>query len=541
MKQLITLLFLAHFSLVIGQVEQKIVQILAAPHSTTPKVSCGNSLTTTLLPCDFSGSTFSIQEVQSRLKDMSVVKIYYVNTTYRSSISFDQNALDVKRLKWLNAQFPEFLADPIIEWEVVEQTGCASSSEGAAYFHGFILVHRPALTQENRQAEIDALLSFIENPEKGFNEPELDPIVGTINRPDKENSSATNKNSAQKNTFSKFQDGEYALFKHFQNTLMNSPGINRDRLDLWVKVSFTVSETGEIGNLTFLENYPVSASDRVQNAIRSMPKWNPAFENGKPVPSTIRLDIRVSYSGDVNGIYLRNGVRPEFNEHELGPKEQTPVDFESGDMTNMLRVSGVYTSLEHLDSTKQFALVMDVTGSMGGSIAAMLSWIKKNSESTPFTSFTFFNDGDNANSKPIGKTGGIYSTYSEKEISSLIKTAMMNGSGGPEISENDIESVLKAIELDSTATDVLLIGDNYSDIRDIRLMDKITKPVHVLLCAAPTTIRTEYLDLVMQTGGKLYLNGQIIELLKIKDGETIVIQGYCYSYNGRKFRLLEKK
>ena len=541
MKQLITLLFLAHFSLVIGQAEQKIAQILATPHSTTPKISCENSLTTTVLPCDFSGSTFSIQSVQSRLKDLSVVKIYYVNTTYRSSISFDQNALDVKRLKWLNAQFPEFLANPIIEWEVVEQTGCASSSEGAAYFHGFILVHRPALTQKNRQAEIDALLSFIENPEKGFNEPELDPIVSTINRPDKENSSATNKNSAQKNTFSKFQDGEYALFKHFQNTLMNSPGINRDRLDLWVKVSFTVSETGEIGNLTFLENYPVSASDRVQNAIRSMPKWNPAFENGKPVPSTIRLDIRVSYSGDVNGIYLRNGVRPEFNEDELGPKEQIPADLESGEMTNTLRHTGVYTSLDHLDSTKQFALVMDVTGSMGGSIAAMLSWIKKNSESTPFTSFTFFNDGDNANSKPIGKTGGIYSTYSEKEISSLIKTAMMNGSGGPEISENDIESVLKAIELDSSATDVLLIGDNYSDIRDIRLMDKITKPVHVLLCAAPSTIRTEYLDLVMQTGGKLYLNGQIIELLKIKDGETIVIQGYSYSYNGRKFRLLEKK
>ena len=472
---------------------------------------------------------------------MSVVKIYYVNTTYRSSKSFDQNALDVKRLKWFNAQFPEILADPIIEWEVVEQTGCASSSEGDAYFHGFILVHRPALTQENRQAEIDALLSFIENPDGGFKEPELDPIVSKINRPNKENSSETNKSSAQKNTFSKFQDGEYALFKHFQQTLLNSPGVNRDRLDLWVKVSFTVSETGEIGDLIFLENYPVSASDRVQNAIRSMSKWNPAYENGQPVASTIRLDIRVSYSGDVNGMYLRNGVRPEFSADELGPKEQTPADFESGDMTNMLRVSGVYTSLEHLDSTKQYALVMDVTGSMGGSIAAMLSWIKKNSESTPFTSFTFFNDGDNANSKPIGKTGGIYSTFSVNEINSLIKTAMMNGSGGPEISENDIESVLRAIKLDSTATDVLLIGDNYSDIRDIRLMDRITKPVHVLLCAAPTTIRTEYLDLMMQTGGKLYLNGQIIELGKIKDGETIVIQGYSYSYNGRKFRLLEKK
>ena len=541
MKQLITLAIFLNFSIVFGQSEQKIAQILGVPHSTTSKISCQNSLTTTLLPCDFSRSTFSIQSVQSTFKDMSVVKIYYVNTTYRSSKSFNQHLLDVKRLKWLNAQFPEILADPIIEWEVVEQTGCSSSAEGDAYFHGFILVHRPALTQENRQDEIDALLSFMENPDGGFKEPELDPIVSTISRPTKEKSSLATNKAPQKNSIANFKDGDYALFQHFQYSLLNSPGVARNRLDVWVKVSFTVSETGEISNLTFLENYPESAMDRVQNAIRSMPKWIPAYEDGQPVESTIRLEIRDSYSTAVNGMYLRDGLRPEFSPDELGPKEQTPADFEGGDVKNMLRVSGVYTSLEHLDSTKQYALVMDVTGSMGSSIAAMLSWIKENSESTRFTSFSFFNDGNNVNSKPIGKTGGIYSTFSVKEINSLIKTAMLNGTGGPEISENDIEAVLKTIEIDSTASDILLIGDNYSDIRDIRLMDKITKPVHVLLCAAPTTIRTEYLDLVMQTGGKLYLNGQIIELLNTKDGETIVIQGYNYSYNGRKFRLLEKK
>lgn len=540
MKQLITLTFLVQISLANGQAEQKISQILGVSHSTTSKISCQNSLTTTLLPCDFSGSTFSIQSVQSRLKDMSVVKIYYVNTTYRSSLSFNQHALDVKRLKWLNAQFPEFINDPIIEWEVVEQTGCATPIEGDSYFHGFILVHRPALTEENRQDEIDALLSFIENQDQGFNEPELDPIASTINRSNKENSSATNKNNAQKNTFSKFQEGEYALFKHFQQTLMNSPGINRDRLDVWVKVSFSVSETGEISNLTFLENYPVSASDRVQNAIRSMPKWNPAYENGQAVQSTIRLDIRVSYSGDVNGMYLRNGVRPEFNEFELGlSKYKTEEEYHEAQKT--MKESGIYISLDHLDSTKRFALVMDVTGSMGGSIAAMLSWIKKNNDAIPFSSFSFFNDGNNANSKPIGKTGGIYSTRYLKEVNQVVETAMRNGSGGPELSENDMESVLKAIEIDPTATDILLIGDNYSEVRDIRLLDNITKPVHVLLCAAPTKIRTEYLDIAKQTGGMLYLNGEIIDLSKIIDGESIVIQGYSYTYNGRKFRLEEKK
>ncbi len=541
MKQLITLTFLFLLSSSFGQAEAKITQILSAPHSSTQRISCENSLTTTLLPCEFSGSTFDIQTLKSALKNIAVVKIYYVNTSYRSSLSFDQHALDVKRFHWLNAQFPEFFADPIIEWEVVEQKGCSTSEEGVNFFHGFVLVHRPALTEENRNKEIDALLTFIENPEEGYKESVLDPLVNTLNRPSSSTSTATPKKIEEKNTFAKFKTGEYALYKHFQQTLINSPGINRDRLDLWVKVSFNVSETGEISNLTFLEDYPLSASDRVKNAFQTMSKWEPETENGQAVSTTIRLDIRVSYSGEVNGIYLRNGVRPAFNEYELGLTEYKTEEEYKEEKT--MRESGIYVSLEHLDTTKHFALVMDVTGSMGSSIAAMLSWIKENNASIPFSSFTFFNDGDNndTSAKPIGKAGGIYSTRSIHEVNQVVETAMRKGSGGPELSENDMEAVLKAIEIDPTATDILLIGDNYSDVRDIRLLDNVSKPVHVLLCAAPTKIRTEYLDIAKQTGGKFYLNGEIIDLSKVLDGETVVLQGFNYVYNGRKFRVVEMK
>ena len=537
MKQLITLTFLFLLSSSFGQAEAKIAQILSAPHSSTQRISCENSLTSTLLPCEFSGSTFDIQSLKSALKNISVVKIYYVNTTYKSSPTFDQHALDVKRFHWLSAQFPEFFADPIIEWEVVEQRGCTTSEKGETFFHGFVLVHRPALTEENRNNEIDALLSFLKEPENGYKEPELDPLINTLNRPSSSTSTATPKKIEEKNTFATFKGGEYALFKHFQQKLVNSPGIIRDRIDQWVKVSFNVSETGEISNLTFLEDYPLSASDRVKNAFQSMSNWEPETENGQAVSTTIRLDIRVSYSGDVNGIYLRNGVRPDFNEQDVGPA-QVSSNNETTEAQNSIQYSGVYVSLSHLDSTKKYALVMDVTGSMGSHTAAMLAWIKKHHKSAPFSSFSFFNDGNDAHSKPIGKTGGIYSTFKIKEVNKVVELAMRKGSGGPEISENDIEAVLKAIEIDSTATDIFLIGDNYSDIRDIRLLDNVSKPVHVLLCAAPRKIRTEYLDIAKQTGGKLYLNGEIIDLSKVLDGETLVIQGFNYMYNGRKFRVV---
>lgn len=540
MKIFITLSFLVHFSFTFGQNEAKIAQILSSPHSTTSRVSCENSVSTTLLSCDFSGSTFDTQALKSTLKNCAVVKIYYVNTTYKSSPTFNQQALDIQRFSWLNAQFPEFFADPFVEWEVVEQTGCSSSEEGRSFFHGFVLVHRRALTEENRNKEIDALLFFLQHPEDGFKEPELDPLVNSLNRPSSSSSKTIGNNKNQKNTFATFKGGEYALFNHFQQNLLNSPGINRDRLDEWVKVTFSVSETGEISNLTFLEDYPLSASDRVKNAFQSMPKWEPETENGQAVPTTIKLDIRVSYSGSVNGMYLRNGVRPDFNEQEVGPSDASS-NAGTTDAQNPLHHSGVYVNLSRLDSTKQYALVMDVTGSMGGSTAALLAWIKKHHASSPFSSFSFFNDGNDANSKPIGKTGGIYSTFNIQEVNKTVELAMRKGSGGPEISENDMEAVLKAIEIDSTATDILLIGDNYSDIRDIRLLDQISKPVHVLLCAAPSKIRTEYLDVVKQTGGQLYLNGEIIDLTKVADGETVVIQGFNYVFNGRKFRLVEMK
>src|SRR5690606_34139262 len=113
---------------------------------------------------------------------------------------------------------------------------------------------------------------------------------------------------------------------------------------------------------------------------------------------------------------------------------------------------------------------------------------------TPFTSFSFFNDGNNAatKNKKIGKTGGIYFTKSISEINKQIKEAMQMGNGG-EAPENDIEAILYAIENDNLADEIVLIGDNYSAVRDLELLKEISKPVHVILCAAPKFVRNDYL------------------------------------------------
>ena len=89
-----------------------------------------------------------------------------------------------------------------------------------------------------------------------------------------------------------------------------------------------------------------------------------------------------------------------------------------------VKSSSVYKGLENLNKGENIALVMDVTGSMSGHIAALMNWIRTNSkDGLPFTSYTFFNDGDKKpkSKKKIGKTGGIYMTTLLEDVQKTIK------------------------------------------------------------------------------------------------------------------------
>lgn len=86
----------------------------------------------------------------------------------------------------------------------------------------------------------------------------------------------------------------------------------------------------------------------------------------------------------------------------------------------------------------------------------------------------------------------------------------------------------------------MLIGDNYSEIRDFYLFENINKKVNVLICGAPTTIRVDYLELVKHTRSYLLMNGRKYDFANVKSGENVIIEKQIYKFTGRKFKYIEK-
>jgi len=81
------------------------------------------------------------------------------------------------------------------------------------------------------------------------------------------------------------------------------------------------------------------------------------------------------------------------------------------------------------------------------------------------------------------------------------------------------------------------LGDNYSPVRDIELLPKVTKKVNVLMCSVKGSLRPDYLLIAKNTGGYLIYNGERIALTTVRKGDILSVGSYQYDYNGREFKV----
>lgn len=518
----------------IAQVDPEIDAILRLNRTQINQIQAANSASSTLLPSTFAQNNVTLQRSVDQLRELTILKVYYVYTNYKQSPTFNQRALDQKRLEQLQNTFPELVADPTIEWQLIEQTGCTSPEMGTMFFHGFIIIHRPNLSETERLAEIKRLETYLQNPSDVFVQPQLDPLISQLNPPkNQSNSISLTDQKAQ------YTAGSDAMLSYLKSTLRTDEiALKRD--DKWVKTSFTVEQNGEITNIEIEGSQPERIEIAINESLTEMPKWTPATRDSLPVASTIQLEVRISYSPSVNGMYLMNGERPTL---ETNPLMETPDNLASSTdgITSeqiFLKSSAVYKGLEVLNPDEKSALVMDVTGSMTDNVAALKRWITAHQDSLQFTSFTFFNDGDGKETrkKKMGETGGIYQTFNPLAINDLITQTMEKGSGG-ERPENDVEAILFAEKNDSLCDVILLVADNYSEVRDLELVRNVNKKVNVLICAGFGAVRVDYLLLAKETGGDLIFNGERIQLSGLQNREVLSVGSYQYDYIGGMFTL----
>lgn len=191
-------------------------------------------------------------------------------------------------------------------------------------------------------------------------------------------------------------------------------------------------------------------------------------------------------------------------------------------------------------------IVTDATGSMSPHWDEVLIWHALQLAADNRTGYVFFNDGNRKTTKEkvIGSTGGIYKTDKGEmnAILKIMKTTITSGGGG-DGPENDIEALLQAQKMRKNNEEIILIADNYSDVRDMKLLVDLKVPIRIILAGAKETmgVNEQYLELALKTGGSVHtLREDISNLARLADGESIIIGKFEYKMMRGKFIQVKK-
>ena len=89
--------------------------------------------------------------------------------------------------------------------------------------------------------------------------------------------------------------------------------------------------------------------------------------------------------------------------------------------------------------------------------------------------------------------------------------------------------------------EIVMIADNWANIKDLCLADKIKKPVRIILCGAENGfINVDYLELARKTKGSIHIMNEDLEnLIKLSEGEVFsfgkklfkIVKGKVVAYN----------
>lgn len=244
-------------------------------------------------------------------------------------------------------------------------------------------------------------------------------------------------------------------------------------------------------------------------------------ETGKYLPRS-RKKERIGYRYNKKSIWNREPetrvIRDTIIKHKTGGYSASVKVFDS----SLINHPYIFRTLMNRDWGSNIAVVQDVTGSMTPYSMQIMLWLKMKPEILNAGKFLFFNDGDNEFDalKKIGRIGGLYLVESNifDTICNTLYMAMFNGQGG-DVPENNIEALIKAQETFANVDTLIMIADNAAPVKDIELLKKVKKPVHIVLCGVNENIHKHYIDIARTTGGSLFILGEEFkDVKKLKEG-----------------------
>jgi hypothetical protein len=219
-------------------------------------------------------------------------------------------------------------------------------------------------------------------------------------------------------------------------------------------------------------------------------------------------------------------------------------EIDTFDYGNYFQDTTVSAVLNRNKNWDKMLINCDLTGSMSPYSAQLFVWHRLNIDKNKIQHFVFFNDGDMTpdNKKKSGSTGGIYYSRADNfdDLKEVAYKCMRNGFGG-DAPENDIEAMLKGFKKCKDCGDVILIADNWANMRDYEFIDKIDTPVRIILCGTQFGINKQYLDLARATKGSVHtIEEDISNLMDLREGEEITISGHTFIIKNGRFIEVKK-
>ncbi len=278
---------------------------------------------------------------------------------------------------------------------------------------------------------------------------------------------------------------------------------------------------------------PVSKAKREKGiTYKKKGIWN------REMVTEVVIKPRVVQIGEVDSVFI-NGDYKSTDSRVKGKGS-------SGSYTEnytMRQDSTIYSVLTR-NKWDEVMLVIDVTGSMGTYTQQILKWLALETNLKRIKHVVCFNDGDTKKdkTKETGKTGGIYHSEdaSLNSITQVMMKAMRNGGGG-DAPENDVEALLDGIKTNPNCKEIILIADNWANMRDYSMIADVKKPVRVVICGNYYGINTQYMDLARVSGGSVHtMENDLMNLMKMNEGEEIKVGKQVYMIKEGKFVLVSQ-
>lgn len=288
------------------------------------------------------------------------------------------------------------------------------------------------------------------------------------------------------------------------------------------------------------ENWLINYETLLQRRLSALQELDPTLLTNSEISWRYVLQTDCETEVEAKALFHGFVLYLEDYDYRMASIEKILIDREEIDD------STAYNVLERHPEWESKLVVMDWTGSMYPYGASVLLWHALNVKDSSISHFVFFNDGNarpNAR-KPIGKTGGIYRSPSVEIDSVLEKMFEVMGKGnGGDVKENDLEALLKSTARLKNYKEVILIADNRSGVRDIKLIKYLKLPVKVVLCGVDedNPVHPDYLAIARYSKGSVHtMEEDIQDLAKLLEGDTIEIGGSIYRLQKGRFVLQDR-